>query len=120
MKKNYSDPNIRFKTHFMIKRKLIFLISSMLMACSQAPYHVELGPLSKQETVPKYGEGKHYFIYTFHRFVSRDDVEALNAYYRDIEHYVEKNMPRSGNCRVIKETLSYYSEGGSVSILVVC
>jgi hypothetical protein len=98
----------------------IIILTSILVACSNSPYHVELDPLSKQQTVPKYGEGNHYFVYSKHRFSSNNNSEQKDQYIRDIEAYIQENMSATESCKIIKETLSYYGESGNVSILVVC
>lgn len=97
------------------------VFASILVACSHAsPYFVELDPLSMQRTVPKHGEGKHYFFKSRHRFTSNDNTGKKEQYYRDVEAHIKESFASEDNCEIIKETLSYYSEGGSVSILVVC
>jgi hypothetical protein len=75
----------------MRKGIFIFFIGMVLAACSHAPYHVELDPLSRKQTVPKYGEGTHYFIYTRHSFASNEDSESLEIYFQDIG-YLSKHL----------------------------
>lgn len=102
------------------KSILVVILTSILLACSSSPYHAELDPLSKQKTASKYGEGTHYFVYSKHRFSSNNNTKQKEQYIRDTEAYIQEHMPTPENCEIIKETLSYYSEGGNVSVLVVC
>ena len=104
----------------MSKSIIIVILSSILLGCSNSPYHAELDPLSKQKTVPKYGEGTHYFVYSKHRFSANNNIEQKEKHISDTTAYIQEHMPSPENCKIIKETLSYYSEGGNVSILVVC
>ncbi|WP_444914021.1 hypothetical protein [Microbulbifer sp. TRSA007] len=105
----------------MTRRIFLLFITIALMACSNTPYHVELDSISKKErTVIKHGEGAYYFVYTRHRFTSADDVDGFEKYYADIDRYINTNMSQHGDCKYIKETLSYYDEGGNVSVLVIC
>ncbi|WP_444946312.1 hypothetical protein ACJJIP_04725 [Microbulbifer sp. VTAC004] len=99
---------------------LLIALSFLLISCSRTPHHVELDDFSKERKVSKYGEGTYYFIYTYHTFSSKNDTEGQEVYFRDIEKYIDLYLENSNTCKPIKETLSYYSEGGSVSILVLC
>ena len=104
----------------MSKSVFITILTLALLACSNSPYHVELDTLSKQKTVPKYGEGTHYFVYSRHRFSANNNTEQKEQHIRDTKAYIQEHVPIPDSCEIIKETLSYYSEGGNVSILVVC
>jgi len=104
----------------MSKLSLTLFFTYLLSSCSQVPYFSKLDPISMQRTVPKYGEGKHYFFRSWHRFSSKNNIEEKEQYYRDVEGHIEKKFSNETNCEIIKETLSYYSESGSVSVLVIC
>jgi len=54
------------------------------------------------------------------RFSANNNTEQKEQHIRDTKAYIQEHVPIPDSCEIIKETLSYYSEGGNVSILVVC
>ena len=104
----------------MLRLAFKLLLSFAILGCSYTPYLQELDDQSEQVNVEKYGKGSYYFYKSKHRFSSTNNANELTAYYADVGQYIKAELSDYENCRIIKKSLSYYSEGGWVSILIQC
>ncbi len=67
-----------------------------------------------------YGEGVYYVLFSYHRFEGLDDAEGHDRYFEEVYQLLDTWRDCAGGAEPIEETLSYYDEGGGVSLLVKC
>jgi hypothetical protein len=67
-----------------------------------------------------YGTGEYFYFYS--QYVMQED--EINNGYKVYFDFVENEVLKQGVCNaeyeIIKQSLSYYSENGHVSILIKC
>lgn len=103
---------------FILFSILVFIVSCSL--ADTAPYFVRLGEAGENRVKTKRGFGEYYFSYSYFRFTSKDNSEEQKEYFKFVKQEILNQNICKGNFSIFEETLSYYSEGGSVSVLVKC
>ena len=106
-----------------IGKVLILGFSAMVAGCvaaSTSSYFVKLDPISEKRVKEKYDDGIFYFHYSRHRFSNYKNSGEENIYLDGVEDEVRQKDICANNFTVIRNTISYYSEGGEVSVLVKC
>ena len=98
----------------------ITLIAMLFAACSTAPYVTELGEIGSDRVAEKYGEGKYYFFRSKYVIAKYGDEEAEREFFNHASKHLRKLLLDYERCNTVEETLSYYSESGTVSVLVKC
>ncbi|WP_444882713.1 hypothetical protein [Microbulbifer sp. PSTR4-B] len=107
----------------LIDKVLVLCSSAIVAGCvaaSTSPYFVRLDPVGEKIVKEKYGIGIFYFHYSRHRFSSYKNSREENLYLDGVEEEVRQKDICLGSFTVIRDSISYYSEGGEVSVLVKC
>ena len=105
----------------LIRRALLFVVVANITGCANSGssnYFVSLGEIGQARVEAKYGPGDYYFYRSNYRFSGTNDEKEKEDFFSLVES--EGRSICEGELLLIKETLSYYSESGSVSVLVKC
>lgn len=81
-------------------------------------YFVSLGELGNSRVMSKYGAGVYYFYRSNYRFSGKNYEQEKKDFFSEV--YRKGGDICVGGFTLIRETLSYYSESGNVSVLVKC
>ena len=109
--------------HTCFNRAILVCLSVMVAGCAIADsssYFVRLDPIGEARVKEKYGDGLFYFHYSRYRFSNYKNVEEERIYLGAVENETNRKKVCLGGLSIINESISYYSEGGEVSVLVKC
>ncbi|MDP5460722.1 hypothetical protein [Alishewanella sp. SMS8] len=92
----------------------------VLCGCTRSSYFAELDPRAKSVNSSKYGKGKYFYHYSKFIFSSENAAQEKEDYFNFVQTEIEQKIAGNQACTIIQESLSYYGEGGVVSVLVKC
>ena len=52
--------------------------------------------------------------------LSVNDTQRKEEYFNFVQTEIDQKLDKNGACIIVKESLSYYGEGGIVSVLLKC
>ena len=104
--------------------KLILLLSFILCvsSCSTQPYFMSVNEdkigLSRIES--KFGTGR-YFIFNSLYTITKEELDNnFQGFYTLTVNEITKQNICDNRFLILKQTLSYYDEGGAVSVMIKC
>ncbi|MCB5227586.1 hypothetical protein JAO78_012265 [Alishewanella sp. 16-MA] len=92
----------------------------VLCGCTRSSYFAELDPRAKSVNSSKYGKGKYFYHYSKFIFPSENAAQEKEDYFNFAQTEIAQKIAGNQACTIIPESLSYYGEGGVVSVLVKC
>ena len=105
-------------------KKLIGLVSLsfFLISCSIAPYFVEIGKddIGFMRVENLYGQGEYFYFYSQYTMTKEEISNDYGLYFKFVENEVEAKNVCKQSYSIVKKSLSYYGENGSVSLLIRC
>jgi hypothetical protein len=104
--------------------KISCLIITLLcvVSCSSTPYFINLvnDDIGMARVSKLYGKGEYFYFYSQY-LIQEDEINnGYKVYFNFVENEVLKQNICNDEHEIVKQSLSYYSENGNVSILIKC
>jgi hypothetical protein len=105
-------------------KNLIALIGLLffLTSCSTAPYFVSFGKddLGFNRVEDLYGQGEYFYFFSRYTMTKEEVSSDYELYFEFVENEVQAKNVCEKSYSIVKKSLSYYGENGSVSVLIRC